>query len=262
MDFQFLKLGTEGKVWTVTLSRPDALNALNSGLLHELGEALTMVEKAFPKQCLGLVITGRGEKSFVAGADIKEMRGLNPVEAETFARRGQGIFRRIEKLPVPVIAAVNGFALGGGLELALACDFVYASDNARMGLPEVSLGLIPGFGGTVRLARAVGLAQARELIFTGEMIKADQALVMGLVNRVMSQAELLPAAIKTLETIATRGPLAVQTAKKSTLEAFDQEIDLGLKTESSHFAHLFSTQDMNEGTAAFVEKRRALFTGQ
>jgi enoyl-CoA hydratase len=221
-----------------------------------------LVEKAFPKECLGLVITGQGEKSFVAGADIKEMRGLNPIEAETFARRGQGIFRQIEKLPVPVIAAVNGFALGGGLELALACDFIYASENARMGLPEVSLGLIPGFGGTVRLARAIGLAKAREMIFTGDMIKADQALAMGLVNRVLPQAELLPAAMKTLETAATRGPLAVQTAKKSTLEAFDQEIDLGLKTESAYFANLFSTQDVNEGTAAFVEKRKALFTGQ
>jgi enoyl-CoA hydratase/carnithine racemase len=169
---------------------------------------------------------------------------------------------RIRKTRKPIIAAVSGFALGGGLELALACDFIYASDNARMGLPEVSLGLIPGFGGTVRLARAVGLAQARELIFTGDMIKADLALAMGLVNRVVPQGELLPAALNTLATIATRGPLAVQTAKKSTLEAFDQEIELGLKTEAAHFAHLFSTHDVNEGTAAFVEKRKALFTGQ
>lgn len=262
MNFQFLKLETEGRVWTLTLNRPDALNALNAALLNELGEALTFVEKSFPKQCLGLVITGQGEKSFVAGADIKEMRGLNPIEAETFARRGQSVFRQIEKLPVPVIAAVNGFALGGGLELALACDFIYASDNARMGLPEVSLGLIPGFGGTVRLARAIGLNQARELIFTGDMIKADQALALGLANKVLPQAELLAAAKKTLETIATRGPLAVQSSKKAALEAYDQDVDLGLKTESNAFANLFTTRDMNEGTAAFVEKRKAAFTGE
>lgn len=262
MNFQYLKLETEGPVWTLTLNRPDALNALNAALLGELGEALNFVEKSFPKQCLGLLITGQGEKSFVAGADIKEMRGLNPVEAETFARRGQMVFRQIEKLPVPVIAAVNGFALGGGLELALACDFIYASDNARMGLPEVSLGLIPGFGGTVRLARAIGLNPARELIFTGEMIKADQALALGLANKVLPQAELLAAARKTLETIATRGPLAVQSAKKAALEAYDQDVDLGLKTESNAFANLFTTRDMNEGTAAFVEKRKAAFTGE
>lgn len=262
MSFESLKLETDGKIWTLTISRPESLNALNAQVISELSEALTQVERAFPKNCLGLIITGAGEKAFVAGADIKEMRGLTPEQGETFARKGQAVFRQIEKLPVPVLAAVNGFALGGGLELALACDFIYASENARVGLPEVTLGLIPGFGGTVRLARVVGLNQAREMIYTGDMIKADQMQQLRLANKVVPAAELMTTAKKTMEIIASRGPIAVQMAKRSTLMAHDQEVDLAMKTESGLFAGLFSSKDMNEGTTAFVEKRKPTFLGE
>lgn len=262
MSYKFLNLASEGPIWTLTLSRPEALNALSNGVLEELSSALGEVEKAFPKNCQALIITGAGEKSFVAGADISELAKLSPKEAVKFAEKGQAILRKIEQLPVPVIAAVNGFALGGGLELALACDFIYASDNARMGLPEVSLGLIPGFGGTVRLSRVVGLNIAREMILTGDMVKADQALAWGLVNRVVPQTELLATARKTLESAIAKGPLAVKAAKHAILKTFDQNIDLAMQTEAEVFSELFTTDDVREGTGAFLEKRKAKFAGQ
>lgn len=261
MNFQFLKLEKEDKIWTLSLNRPEALNALNSAVLAELSEALRAVEAAFPKDVLGLVITGAGEKSFVAGADIREMSGISSDEARRFSEKGQAVFRQIETLPVPVIAAVNGFALGGGLELALSCDFIYASETARLGLPEVTLGLIPGFGGTVRLARAVGLNRARELVMTGDAVKAPEALALGLVNKMLAPAELLPAAKKTLQTIASRGPVAVKLAKKTMLAAYDQDIQAALGTEAAAFGQLFSTQDAREGTSAFLDKRKAQFQG-
>lgn len=249
-------------VWTLTLQRPEAMNALNGALLEELDHALNELSKKSFAEAKILILTGAGEKAFVAGADIKELNNLTPDGAMKFARKGQGIFRKLEKLKIPTLAAVNGFALGGGLELALSCDFIYASENAKFGLPEVSLGLIPGFGGTVRLSRVVGLARAKEMIFSGEIITSTQALEIGLVNKVLPLAELLPTVLKTAELIKSRGPLAVSMAKCSTQVAWDLDIDQALQKEAEFFADLFSSYDAREGTLAFVEKRKSNFKGE
>jgi enoyl-CoA hydratase len=209
-----------------------------------------------------LIITGSGEKSFVAGADIKEMMDMNEDQAVQFSKRGQSIFHEISLLKIPVVAAVNGFALGGGLELALACDFIIASENAKFGLPEVSLGLIPGFGGTVRLPRAVGIRKARELTYSGEMINATEALRLGLVNQVVQQAELIPTVLKKIELILTRSPLAVAEAKKSMNQAYDLETEPALENEAQIFGGLAGSHDTKEGTKAFVEKRKPVFKGE
>ena len=243
------------------MNRPESLNALNAGVLQELGEFFSEAQGAFPNECLGLIITGAGEKAFVAGADIKELSSLDQNSALKFAAQGQKVFSQIEQLPFPVIAAVNGFALGGGLELALSCDFIYAADSARFGLPEVSLGLIPGFGGTVRLSRVVGLNFAREMILTGEMIKVDQAQAMGLANKILPLADLIPAAQKALLAAASKGPLAIRTAKRKILQTFDQDVETAMKTEAEGFSGLFATKDVREGTSAFLEKRKAQFQG-
>ena len=261
MSFQFLKIEKQNKIWTLTLNRPESLNALNMGVLEELSQIFSEAQAAFPKECLGMVITGAGEKSFVAGADIKELSDLDKDAALEFALKGQKVFVQVEQLPFPVVAAVNGFALGGGLELALSCDFIYASESARFGLPEVSLGLIPGFGGTVRLSRVVGLNFAREMILTGEMIKADQAFSMGLVNKILPTSELMPAAQKALSLVGTRGPLAVRTAKRKILQTFDQDVVTAMKTEAEGFSGLFTSKDVAEGISAFLEKRKAQFQG-
>lgn len=261
MSYKTLKLENEGAIWTLTVNRPESLNALNSVVLEEMAAALEEIsEKDFSKAKV-LILTGSGEKAFVAGADIKEINQLGVDSAENFAERGQTVFRKLETLQIPVIAAVNGFALGGGLELALACDFIYASENAKFGLPEVTLGLIPGFGGTVRLSRVLGLPKAKEWIFTGNMVGAAEAFMMGLVNKVVPQAELLPAVKKTAETIAQRGPIAVGAAKRSVMEAWDHDIDSALAVEAAQFATLFRSEDVKEGTNAFIEKRKAQFKG-
>lgn len=261
MNYKTIKLENQNAIWTLTLNRPEALNALNNELLNELSDALTAIGEKNLQEAKVLILTGAGEKAFVAGADIKEINQLKMDSAQKFAEKGQTIFRQLENLQIPVIAAVNGFALGGGLELALACDFIYASENAKFGLPEVTLGLIPGFGGTVRLSRALNLPKAKEWIFTGNMVSASDAKQMGLVNQVLPLAELMPAVRKTAETIATRGPVAVGAAKASIMEAFDHEIDSAMAIEASKFATLFETQDVREGTAAFIEKRKAQFQG-
>lgn len=265
MQFETIKLentlSAKGDVWLLTLNRPQSLNALNSHVLADLNRALDEMEKKSFSEAKCLIVTGAGEKAFVAGADIKEMNGLDQQGGMAFAEKGQKLFRRLETLKIPVIAAVNGFALGGGLELALACDYIFASENAKLGLPEVTLGLIPGFGGTVRLSRAVGLNRAKEMVFTGDMLSAAEAIHIGLVNRVVTLSELLPFALKSAETIAKRGPIAVQNAKRSLQNSYDQDIEQGMKTEASEFAKLFSTQDFREGTTAFVEKRAAIFKG-
>ncbi len=261
MSYQTLKLENEGPLWTLAINRPESLNALNSKVLEELQSALTeMAEKSFSAARV-LIITGSGEKAFVAGADIKEINQLGIDSAENFAERGQAVFRKLEALQIPVIAAVNGFALGGGLELALACDFIYASENAKFGLPEVTLGLIPGFGGTVRLSRAIGLPRAKEWIYSGQMCTAPEALQMGLVNRVLPASELLSEVKKTAATIASRGPVAVGSAKRTVQEAWDHDMDSAMALEAAQFATLFRTQDVKEGTSAFIEKRKAQFQG-
>lgn len=260
-EFKTLKLSSLNAIWTVTLNRPESLNALNQQVLSDLAEVLRIIGEMKFEDAKGIIITGQGEKAFVAGADIKEMLSLNADQAKSFAQKGQSVFHELELLKIPVLAAVNGFALGGGLELALSCDFIFASENAKMGLPEVTLGLIPGFGGTIRLARAVGLRKASELIFSGEMISAAEALQMGLVNRVLPQSELLAFSQKKLETIASRGPVAVGMAKKAMQANWDLDIESAQKFEAELFSELFETDDAREGMQAFTEKRKAQFKG-
>ncbi|MEK2688605.1 enoyl-CoA hydratase/isomerase family protein [Bdellovibrio sp. GT3] len=249
-------------VWVLTINRPDALNALNSTVLEEMGEALRQIGEMPYVDARALIITGSGEKAFVAGADIKEINALDEDKGMIFAQRGQSVFHELTLLKIPVIAAVNGFALGGGCELALGCDFIYASENAKFGLPEVSLGLIPGFGGTVRMARAVGQRKARELTYTGNMITAQEALGYGLVNKVVPQAELMATVMKTVEAILSKAPIAVGMAKRSINQAWDMDVEEAQKNEARIFAELFNTEDVKEGTGAFIEKRKAAFKGQ
>ncbi|KHD87922.1 MAG: enoyl-CoA hydratase [Bdellovibrio sp. ArHS] len=249
-------------VWVMTINRPESLNALNSMVLNEMGEALRQIGEMHYDDARALIITGAGEKAFVAGADIKEIHELDQEKALSFAQRGQSIFHELTLLKIPVIAAVNGFALGGGCELALGCDFIYASENAKFGLPEVSLGLIPGFGGTVRMARAIGQRRARELTYTGGMLTAAEAHVMGLVNKVVPQAELMNTVMKTVDAILAKAPIAVGSAKKSINQAWDMDVEEAQRNEAKIFADLFDSEDVKEGTAAFIEKRKANFKGQ
>lgn len=257
-----LNLQIENQIAILKINRPEALNALNSQVLSDLDQVLGELAGKFPQEVRGLILTGEGEKAFVAGADIKELSSLDEKQGQGFARRGQKIFRQIEQLPFPVIAAVNGFALGGGLELALACDFIYASEKAKLGLPEVNLGLIPGFGGTVRLSRVVGLNQARELIFSAQTLNAAEALALGLVNKVCVPSDLMKDCLAKMSQITAKAPLAVKAAKSSILGSHDQAVDPGLETEAGSFATLFNSRDTREGTTAFLEKRAAQFRGE
>lgn len=261
-EYNHIKLTTENALWTLTINRPSALNALNGDVLDEMGQFLRQISEMEFEHCRGLIITGEGPKAFVAGADIKELNALDEAAAQVFAKKGQTVFQELNLLKVPVIAAVNGFALGGGCELALACDFIYASKNAKFGLPEVSLGLIPGFGGTVRMARAVGIRKARELVYTGEMISADEAYRLGLVSRVFETAEdMVTEAKKKMELIFSRGPLAVSCAKRTINRVYDMDIDAALKHEADNFSKLFQSDDVREGTQAFIESRKPVFKG-
>jgi len=250
----------DGPFTTVTVDRPKALNALNTRTLEELEKAVGLLARR--EQLRGVILTGAGEKAFVAGADIAEMQGMDALRAKHFGALGHRVMDALAALPVPVIAAVNGFALGGGCELALACDFIYASENARFGLPEVSLGVLPGFGGTQRLARLVGKARAKELIFTGDMIDAQRARAIGLVLEVVPLPQLLPHARATLERVAKKGPLAVRRAKEAIDRGAEMELTDGNRVEQELFADLFETADRREGMTAFVEKRPPTFTGR
>jgi enoyl-CoA hydratase len=242
----------------ITINRPKALNALNSAVLAGLAGRLDEAE-ATPGLRV-VVITGAG-KAFVAGADIAQMREFTSVEAETFAGRGQQLMERIAAFQVPVIAAVNGFALGGGLELALACDLVLAGEKARFGLPEVKLGVIPGFAGTYRLQRRVGIAVALDLTLTGRMIDADEAVRVGIASRKLD-GNPLQEAMKVAATIAANGPVACRLAKRAIRENADSAAGAALAAERSLFGLCFSTADQTEGMSAFVEKRKAAFTGR
>lgn len=248
-----------GPITTITLNRPEKLNALNAQLLSELEAAL--VSLASDKALRAVIITGAGEKAFAAGADIAAMSNLTPAEARFFAGMGQRTLALVEELPVPVIGAVNGFALGGGCELALACDFLYASENAKLGQPEVNLGVIPGFGGTQRLARRVGVGRARELCYTGDVIDAFEALRIGLVNAVFPLASLLEKARATAQKIADKGPLAITQAKRAILRGADVPLPVANELEVQAFAGLFGSDDQREGMKAFLEKRKAAFKG-
>ncbi len=247
------------RIATITIDRQKKLNALNPEVIDELGEAFRSLEN---DDAIGAVIlTGAGEKAFVAGADIGVLAEMDSLSGVEVSRQGQEVFRAIESFPKPVIAAVGGYALGGGCELALACHLRIASDNARFGLPEVGLGIIPGYGGTIRLARIVGLGRALELTLTGEMIGAEKAEAMGLVNAVVPQAELMDRARTMAGTIASKAPVALRMALESVYQALDTSTAEALRYESSLFGLLASTDDMKEGMAAFMEKRKADFKG-
>ena len=257
--YEHLKIEERGPVAIMTISAPKSLNALNSTILGEIGEYLDEFD-THKFRCL--IITGDGEKSFVAGADISEMAPLGPQQGETFGRTGAGVFRQIETLPCPVIAAVNGFALGGGCELALACDIRICSDNAKFGQPEVGLGIIPGFSGTVRLSRLVGMGMAKQLIYTGRAIRADEALRIGLVNAVVPQAELMDKAVEIANQIAANAPLAVSAAKLCINTCFDMDAEDAIAFENQAFGMCFSTEDQKAGMQAFLNKGKCEFQGK
>lgn len=260
MDYQTLLLEISDSIATVTINRPQSLNALNSDVLQEL--ECVFCELEGDSSVKVVILTGAGEKAFVAGADIKEMAELTACQGHAFARQGQQVLLAIEKMSKPVIAAVNGFALGGGLELALACDFIYASEKARFGFPEVTLGVIPGFGGTQNLARLIGKSRANELIFTGKMIDAPKAWSWGIVNEICPAGELLTTARVTAGTIGKVGTLAVSYAKDAIANGLNMSKEDGCRYEASLFGVLFASADQKEGMAAFVDKRKATFSGK
>ena len=244
---------------TVTINRPDKLNALNAQVIEDLDAFFALAQE--DEAIRGVILTGAGSKSFVAGADIARFQELDGVSGKAFAERGQAVFNRIENLPKPVIAAVNGFALGGGSELALACHLRIASDTAVFGQPEVNLGILPGYGATQRLPRLVGLGIATELILTGSMIKADRAYEIGLVNRLVPADDLMASARDMMGTILSKAPLAVAGSLRALREA-DQPLSAGLQTEATLFGEACDTADFKEGVAAFLEKRKASFSGR
>jgi enoyl-CoA hydratase len=244
----------------LTLARPEKLNALNRATLAELDAALEHLRGA--PGVRAIVLTGSGEKAFAAGADIGEIAALSPVEARAFSQAGNDLFRKLELFPVPVIAALNGFALGGGCELALACTLRIAAENAKLGQPEVKLGLIPGYGGTQRLARLIGTGPALHLLLTGEPIGAAEALRVGLVNQVVAAGELAAAAEAVARKIAANAPLAVQYCLEAVRRGRDAPLDSGLALEAGLFALACATRDMQEGTRAFLEKRAPEFKGE
>jgi len=244
----------------ITINRPQALNALNGTVLAELDALCDVIVQ--DRAVKVVIITGAGEKSFVAGADIAEMQPLSAVKGRAWGKMGQLVMSKIESLPQPVIAAVNGFALGGGCELAMACDIRIASAKAKFGQPEVSLGIPPGFGGTQRLSRLIGKGRAKELIFTGDMIGADEAYRIGLVNKVVALEELLPTAKELANKIILRAPLAVQFSKAAIDKGADMDLASGIAYEAEVFGLCFATDDQKEGMGAFLEKRKPTFTGK
>lgn len=249
---------TDG-IATITINRPDKLNALNATVMRELGEAVAQMETE--QAIRGVLLTGAGPKAFVAGADITELASQGPVDGKARAQLGQSVFRRLERCGKPVVAAVNGFALGGGCELAMACHLRVASENAKFGQPEVKLGIGPGYGGTVRLPRLIGKGRALELLLTGEMIDAAEAQRIGLVNRVVPAERLLAEAEALLRSILANGPLAVRFVIEAVDAGLELSVEDGLLLEANHFGLLSATADMREGTTAFTEKRKAVFTG-
>ena len=248
---EFVTYEQEGFVGIITINRPQALNALNSQVLADLEETFKAVDLETTR---ALILTGAGEKSFVAGADIGEMSSLSKAEGEAFGKKGNDIFRFIETFPIPVIAAVNGFALGGGCEIAMSCDIRICSDNAVFGQPEVGLGITPGFGGTQRLARIVGVGMAKQLIYTARNIKAEQAKAIGLVNEFYPQEELLEQAKKLASIIAANAPIAVRNCKKAINEGLQVDMDQAIVIEEKLFGDCFETEDQKAAMANFLEK--------
>lgn len=255
-----IELSREGRALIATIARPEALNALNPETMKSLGRLIDFASGDADSRVL--VITGKGEKAFVAGADIKGFEAMSTKDGETFAREGQAVLSRLEAMTKPVIAAVNGFALGGGLELALACDMIIASEKAKFALPECKLGLIPGFGGTVRLPRLVGVAKALEMAMTGSMLTAAEALACGLVVKVVPHGEALKAALETAAVMASRAPVALALIKRSMQAGREQTVASAEALEAKLFGEVFSTADKAEGVRAFIEGREAVFSGR
>lgn len=258
MSYKTIDVDIQDGIGIIKLDRPKALNALNAQLVGELG---TAVEVLADQELKALVLTGNGRRAFAAGADIKEMAGFTALQAEAMARRGQRLLGRLESFPAPTIAAVNGFALGGGCELAMCCDLIIAGPNAVFGQPEVKLGVIPGFGGTQRLVRRVGRQRALELMMTGRNVPAEEAVEMGIALSV-AEEDAMDDALALAASIASNGPAAVRMVKRAVHETDRLDIEAGLAAEASLFALCFATEDQSEGMAAFIERRPAGFTGR
>jgi enoyl-CoA hydratase len=255
-----LRITADGRVHTVMVNRPEVLNAMNTALLEEL--LATLKDLGADDQCGVIVLTGAGDRSFIAGADIKEMDGKTPLEARAYSELGQEIAHMLEVMRKPTIAAVNGYALGGGCELALACDIRLCSENAQFGQPEINLGIIPGWGGTQRLARATNIGYAKELILSGRMVDSDEAFERGLVQHVYPLEELMPRTMELAQQMATKSPVALYYAKESTNRALHGDIGGNLVHEADLYSLMFSTDDAKEGLRAFVEKRMPTFVGK
>lgn len=261
MSYQNVILEKNGAIATLTVNRPKALNALDALTFDEIEAAVAEVDKDASVRVL--IVTGSGEKAFVAGADIPSLRALTSAhEGAVLSRRGQEVFDTIERLEKPVIAAINGFALGGGLELALSCDIRIAGDNAKMGLPEINLGLIPGYGGSQRLPRLIGKSQAKLIMFTGEMVDAPTARGLGLVDQVVPAAALMETATKLAEKLSVKAPIALALGKRVINEGMESDLDRGCILEAALFGVACGTEDRVEGTGAFLEKRKAEFKGK
>jgi len=259
MSYENIIFQIEEGIATITFNRPEVLNALNEESLKELSHALD--EISADEDIRVLILTGAGEKSFVAGADISMFPTFNVLKAKLFSEMGHNLMNKLQELPIPVIAAVNGFALGGGCEVAIACDFIYASENAMFGLPEITLGIIPGYGGTQRLPRLVGMNMAKEMIFTGKMIPATEAHFIGLANKVCPQEQLMDEVIKTAKGIVSKGKVSLRAAKQAINNGMNVDLDTGLRIETDAFALCLASPDAIEGTSAFLEKREANFKG-
>lgn len=259
MEYENIIFVVENNIATITFNRPKALNALNRELMAEFSEALGKVDQN--EEIRVLILTGSGEKSFVAGADITELATFNALQAKKLSELGHHTLNKLQELQIPVIAAVNGFALGGGSEIALACDFIYASDNAKFGLPEITLGLIPGYGGTQRLPRLIGKNKAKELIFTGKMISALEAYEIGMVNKVVPSETLMQEVLKTAGMIASKGKVSIRAAKQAINSGMNSDLTTGCKIEVDAFSLCFAGEDAGEGTNAFLEKRKPEFKG-
>jgi len=259
MEYNTIIFQVEEAVATLTFNRPIALNAISTELLNEFSNVLD--EISTNEAIRVLILTGSGEKAFVAGADITELAKLNALQAKIFSAQGHRTINKLQHLPIPVIAAVNGYALGGGTEIALASDFVYASENAVFGLPEITLGIIPGFGGTQRLTRLIGLNRAKEMIFTGKMIKADEAQTIGMVNKVCAPDKLMEEVVKTAKIISGKGAVSLRAAKQVINNGANVDLTTGCQMETDAFALCMASEDAYEGTHAFLEKRVPEFQG-